>query len=285
MVPIPQPGGPVIMRRLITLVVLLFVTSTASAGDKKPLTPERVGQLMTILRSDLSEDNRLQAAEELGHANGMRHPEVVPALIESLRKDPKPAVRGQALDSLARIRPVSKDAGRAIEAAKDDPSFKVRWKVSGALRTYHSAGYGEQEKKTTVSASAPRKDPPPPQQQQPESPNGGWLYNLFNKQSTQPKMTQKGIQTGPPPLADDGPVVIGAPIADQPRITVTPPPVTIAPTGPAGHPLNNPFEGIKSAPAGPAPGGSAPVAPAPRPASGAPIIPELPSRPDASPSR
>src|SRR5882724_8127271 len=145
------------MRRALAFAVLVLCMNRAYAGDKKAMTPERVGQLLAILRSDLNEDNRTHAAEELGRVDASHYPEIIPLLIETLRTDPKPAVRAEVVDSLAKIRPVTKEAGKALEAAKEDGSFKVRWHARNAARTYHNAGYQEQEKK--VVAAAPQSKP------------------------------------------------------------------------------------------------------------------------------
>ena len=101
------------MRRALALAILVSFIGFAHAGDKKPITPERVGQLLTILRSDLNEDNRTHAAEELGRVDASHYPEIIPLLIETMRSDPKPAVRAEVVDSLAKIRPLSKEAGKA----------------------------------------------------------------------------------------------------------------------------------------------------------------------------
>ena len=71
------------MRRALALAMFVLCINQASAGDKKPMTPERVGQLLTILRSDLNEDNRTHAAEELGKVDGSHYPEIIPLLIET----------------------------------------------------------------------------------------------------------------------------------------------------------------------------------------------------------
>jgi hypothetical protein len=169
------------MPRALALVIALLFVGGIRAGDKKPLTAERVGQLLTILRSDLNEENRAHAAQELGRADGTQNPEVVFLLIEALKADPKPAVRAEVVDSLAKIRPITREAGQALDAAKEDGSFKVRWHARTAARVYHSAGYGEPEKSVAVSVkgstNAPRTGSDPSQSQQP----AGLLANMFNK--------------------------------------------------------------------------------------------------------
>ena len=237
------------MRR--ACIIFLVVTACApvshvAAADKKPLSLERMGQLLTILRSDLNEDNRAQAARELSGADGAQYPEVASYLIEALRHDPKPAVRCEALESLVRLRPITTEAGKAIDAAKEDGSFKVRWKARTASRTYHAAGYQDPgaEKK---AATPPAPPSPKTASSSPATPTGGWLYKLMAKPNSDPARTSP-YQTPQPPLADPFP---GA-------VEPVPPPSFPAPT-----PASNPFEGLKSPPAAPAP---------------TPVMPNLPSK-------
>jgi hypothetical protein len=237
------------MHRPCTIALVVIVgglVGGAVAADKKPLSLERMGQLLTILRSDLNEDNRAQAAQELSRADGAQYPEVASYLIEALRHDPKPAVRSEALESLVRLRPITAQAGKAIDAAKEDASFKVRWKARTASRTYHAAGYQDpgSEKKP-----APAPAPPKTASSAPAAPTGGWLYKLMAKPSADPARTSPS-QTQQPPLADPFP---GA---------AEPVP---APSLSAPIPVPNPFEGLKSPPA----------APQPIPA---PVVPKLPSK-------
>jgi hypothetical protein len=270
----------------------------AYAGDKKPMTPERVGQLLTILRSDLSEENRTHAAEELGRLDASRYPEIIPLLIETLRTDPKPAVRAEVVDSLAKIRPLTREAAKALEAAKDDGSFKVRWHARNAVRAYHSAGYSEQETKVAATAapstqpttrasgnatgsaqsggwlanlihkpaSSPAPASPPSVVSKPVQPanapessqSGGWLYHMMSKQGSTAKATKNSSE---PPLAPIDATIIRV-NPDSSSMPVT----------------TNPFADIQSAPAAPATKIQSPVPPAPQ----APVIPVLPSKPGSS---
>ena len=187
------------MRRALALVITLVLVGGARAGDKKALTAERVGQLLTILRSDLNEDNRTHAAEELGRADGNRFPEVTVLLIEALKSDPKPSVRAEVVDSLAKIRPVTKEAGKALDAAKEDGSFKVRWHARTAVRVYHSAGYQEQEKKVAATPSKSASSAPQfSAESAPVRQSNGWLGNLIGKSAP--------VSQEPPITTDSAPV-------------------------------------------------------------------------------
>src|SRR5438045_1169020 len=68
-------------------------------------------------------------------------PEIVPALIDVLKHDQKAAVRAEAAQTLGKIRPLSQEAGVALEEAVSDPSWRVRWQARPALRAYRSSGY------------------------------------------------------------------------------------------------------------------------------------------------
>jgi HEAT repeats len=281
------------MRRALALVVAVLFISQAHAGDKKSvITAERVGQLLTILRSDLNEDNRVHAAEELGRVDGSKYPEIVPLLIEALKSDPKPAVRAEIVDSLAKIRPLTKEAGKALDQAKEDGSFKVRWHARTAARVYHTAGFPEQDKKiagvpakqtpsqpafTSETLPAPqsggwlanlRSKPAsssdtivtkPQAQAQPapteSTQSGGWLYHMLAKPSTAPKTSATPVE---PPMAQSNEIVF--PKSDPP------------PAIPTGG--TNPFTDIRSAPATQAsPPKVSPYMPQ------APVVPVLPSKP------
>jgi hypothetical protein len=281
------------MRRALAFTIFVLCMNQAYAGDKKPMTPERVGQLLTILRSDLSEENRTHAAEELGRLDASRYPEIIPLLIETLRTDPKPAVRAEVVDSLAKIRPLTREAAKALDAAKEDGSFKVRWHARNAVRAYHNAGYQEQETKVAVSGSpsvqtttkvveAPSSPqsggwlsnlihkpaqtpaqpvvskPVPPVKAPESSQSGGWLYNMVAK----PNSTAKAPKpTSEPPLAPtDGAIIRTTPESGNFPVTT------------------NPFADIQSAPAAPATRAQPPAPPAPQ----TPVIPVLPSKPGRS---
>jgi hypothetical protein len=278
------------MRRALALAIFVLCINQAHAGDKKPLTPERVGQLLTILRSDLNEENRTHAAEELGKVDGSRYPEIIPLLIETMRSDPKPAVRAEVVDALAKIRPISKEAGKALDAAKEDGSFKVRWHARTAARVYHSAGYQEQEKK--VASTSPKAMPSANRSSSesgPSAPSGGWLSSMMNKPSSaQAPMTAQPQQTVASPdqqqssgwlykmIAKPAPAT-KLPATTEPPLAAPEPAIINANPEPSALPTGtNPFANIRSAPAVPV------TQPKPVPTTPFPIVPQLPSKPNDS---
>jgi hypothetical protein len=121
-------------------------TSSSRAGifSRKPkVNPsERVPELLTELKSSTEESQRSNAAEELRQFDPKSHPEIMSALIGALSKDASPAVRSEAAASLGKLRPISQQAGYALEQAQNnDGSLRVRLAARQALFQYHIVGY------------------------------------------------------------------------------------------------------------------------------------------------
>ena len=114
-------------------------------------------QLVETLRSDPDEAKRKDAATELKALDPRTNPEVVPGLVASIQKDPSPAVRIKAVEALGELKPVSEQAGLALEAAaKADPDAKVREAINAALWQYHLNGYRTPESGTPLSMMTER---------------------------------------------------------------------------------------------------------------------------------
>ncbi len=150
-------------RRVLAVLLLACFTSSTQAGfifGKKTPKPEpalRVPQLLGILKSDPDEHKRSDAAEELREFDAQTFPDIIPVLVDALQNDPKVSVRVEAAQSLAKIRPVSQQAGQALEhSLANDPSMRVRLQARSSLLQYHWAGY-----------RSPRKETPPLQTQEP----------------------------------------------------------------------------------------------------------------------
>ncbi len=115
-------------------VGLLAVPAPAGIlfGKKtKPNPAERVPELIVIVKTDKDESKRASAAEELRQYDPKAFAEIVPVLIDVLLSDPKPGVRSEAAESLGNLRPVSQEAGWALEQARDkDASWRVRTKAA-----------------------------------------------------------------------------------------------------------------------------------------------------------
>jgi hypothetical protein len=190
-------------RLFLLLVLLPTLAAPASAGvffgkkKKQPNPNDRVPELLVTVKTDGDENKRARAAEELRQFDAATHPEVVPILIDVLLNDKKPAVRAEAAQSLGKLRPVSQEAGQALEQAlAKDPSMRVRLQARSALLQYHWSGY----------RSASRKDVPP-------SP----------------------FESKEPPLADSGPALAPASMPAPGRLKPQPAPAPV-PAAPAPTP-------------------------------------------------
>jgi hypothetical protein len=168
-------------RLLIVLVFAALTTSSARAGifSRKPkVNPtERVPELLSELKTSNDEGERTSAAEELRQFDPKSHPEIMTGLIGALNKDGSPTVRAEAAASLGKLRPISQQAGYALEQAQNnDGSLRVRMAARQALFQYHIVGYrggkpdSSPDKDATQPVSAPTansalvgmvKSPPP----------------------------------------------------------------------------------------------------------------------------
>jgi HEAT repeats len=129
---------------ILTLAGLASMVAPARAGlfSKHNANPaDRVPTLIATLRAEPDEHKRASAAEELRQYDPNTFPEIIPTLADIALRDPKPSVRLEAIQSLARLRPVSQRAGSALEQATHDDSGRVRFQARTLLWQYHLAGY------------------------------------------------------------------------------------------------------------------------------------------------
>jgi hypothetical protein len=162
---------------ILTLAVSAALVSpgpdnrAAAAGlfskKAKPNPAERVPELLTKVKSDPDERQRAAAAEELRQYETKDFPTIVPVLIDVLQHDAKPSVRLEAASSLGRLRPVSQEAGLALEqAASADPNLRVRLQARSSLVKYHLSGYHSPKKKEGEGPILKGKTEEPPRTQQ-----------------------------------------------------------------------------------------------------------------------
>ncbi|WP_238602628.1 HEAT repeat domain-containing protein [Fimbriiglobus ruber] len=155
---------------LTVLVGLTAVPSAEAAGGlgifKRKSNPDaaaRVKDLIKILQSDPDATKRRAAAEELRGLDPRTNPEILTALVSTLKKDPAPEVRSEAAESIGKIKLVSQTAGIELETVlQTEPDAKVRDAVKSALWQYHLNGF-----RTTLGAPADT------QSQTPEPPLAG----------------------------------------------------------------------------------------------------------------
>src|SRR5205085_7640138 len=102
----------------------------------------RAKPLVETLRTDLDEAKRKAAAAELAAFDPRKEPEVLPALTGAITRDPSPGVRAAVAEALGNLKPVSQQAGVALEQTLNgDPSAEVRKAAQQALWQYHLSGY------------------------------------------------------------------------------------------------------------------------------------------------
>lgn len=185
---------------LLPVGLVAALVAPAPAGiffwkHTKPSPAERVSQLLVTLKTDSDDGKRASAAKELRGFDPSSFPEIVPILIDVLKHDQKPAVRAEVVQTLGKLRPISQEAGMALEEAAGDPSWRVRWQARQALLGYRISGY---------------RSPPKPEE---ASPSGG-AQNIGRVPAEPPvkratvlpvPKARPGLvpkETPPPPLAD-----------------------------------------------------------------------------------
>ncbi|MFO0809448.1 MAG: HEAT repeat domain-containing protein [Gemmataceae bacterium] len=258
------------VRRLLVIpIVLVALATPVSAGffskKAKPNPTERVPELLTLLKTSPDESKRREAADELKEYDPKSFPEILPALIDALGKDASTSVRSEAASSIARIRPISQQAGYALEQSQsNDPSMRVRMSARQALLQYNLVGYrggkppeqpGDKAATTpNAAASAPpaaRPQPPlaiagkgmPPRGQFPETAEPPLADppsqpNVVATPVSRPRtLTPLPAQPGMQPLP-------GGPVPNSANVPAVPPVPSTAPskTGDADGPsLPSPF--------------------------------------------
>jgi hypothetical protein len=184
---------------LLTIGCIAGLAVPAPAGiffgkHPKPTPAERVSQLVMQLRTDPDESKRANAAKELRAFDPRAFPQIVPTLIDVLKRDQKPAVRLEAAQTLSKLRPISQEAGLALEEAVGDPSWRVRWQARQALLGYRMSGY----------RSPPDNLGPSIKQDAHQAPSVSPVKrSLLPRAKTGPTIVPN--ETPPPPLADPTP--------------------------------------------------------------------------------
>ncbi|MBX9585383.1 MAG: HEAT repeat domain-containing protein, partial [Gemmataceae bacterium] len=131
-------------RWLLLTLAGLAVAGPAGAGmfERKPKTAAQVKRLADGLRADGDEKRRRAAVAELREADPRVLPDVIPALVGVLQRDPSAAVRADAAEAIGSFKTAFPVAGAALEAAAEaDPSAAVRDAAQQALWEYHLNGY------------------------------------------------------------------------------------------------------------------------------------------------
>lgn len=130
-----------------------------STTPAKSDTSTKVKQLVVTLQSDTDIDRRKAAAEALRTHDPRNNPDLIPALITSVQKDPSPAVRALAAETIGLYKSLYPSAASALDSAeKTDPDAGVRVAAKNALWQYHLNGF---KSPTTVAGSTGQSNEPP----------------------------------------------------------------------------------------------------------------------------
>jgi hypothetical protein len=200
-------------RVLIVPLILAALAPSANAGifsrKPKPNPSERVPELLIQLKSGQDEGQRTAAAEELRQYDPKSFPDLIPGLVEALGRDTSPAVRSEAATSLGRLRPISQQAGYALEQAQNnDAVVRVRLAARQALLQYHLVGYRPGKTQDTptpggppnTTAAAPGSPPVTPTVGQPALRTGP---GNAGRESPEPPLAMPAVRSksdGPAPI-------------------------------------------------------------------------------------
>lgn len=204
------------MKRHVLLLaagVIAALARPASAGvffnrHPKPNATDQVPTLVGQLKADTDDRKRADAAERLREFDPATYPEIVPVLMDALQHDQKAGVRVEALQSLARIRPVSPEVGQALEqAAEHDSSLRVRLQARASLVQYRLAGFRGPKKEQAsepalpgvTNGEPPLADPAPPRPTY--GPTASNRIRAVPQTAPAPRLMPagRGPETAPPP--------------------------------------------------------------------------------------
>jgi hypothetical protein len=148
-------------RLIVSLLVALALAAPADAGifrkSSKPDPAIHVPALIQVLKTSKDEKARASAAADLRDYDAKAFPTILPTLMEALATDPSSSVRSKAAESIGGVRPISPEAGHALEQALDnDKSFSVRVSARTALWKYRLLGFiGSGQGEMTVQTAEP----------------------------------------------------------------------------------------------------------------------------------
>lgn len=267
------------MRYRLILLLLLMpgLVAPTQAGifgrKKEKIDPKaRVPELLMILKSDGDADKRARAAEELRNYDASANPEIVIALIDAMLNDKKPNVRAEAASSLGKIRPVTQQAGEALEQAhSNDSSMRVRLQARSSLLSYHWAGYRSNKKGETPALPATAKEPPVINTTTPPPSNNKTFPSLLPNLRSTPSVNLPGLRPSQNTNSTTRPSKVPQALTPPTPSTKEPPLAPAATPAPAPVPVPIPVPSpvIRPLPQPPAP-----------PISTRPITPPIESGPE-----
>lgn len=135
------------MRKLFLSVSLIaLIASSANAGPfrrtVKPDPATQVPALLESLKNDKDDRARARAAAALDEFDAKAFPDILPALAQALAVDPSSSVREEAASAIGKIRPITPQAGFALEQSlANEKTITVKLAVRKALLQYRILGY------------------------------------------------------------------------------------------------------------------------------------------------
>jgi hypothetical protein len=226
------------MRYFLTPFLIVLFAHTTPAGIFKKNTPKPdpakyVPELIATLKGDKDDDKRAHAASELREYDPKTFPDLLPALVDALQNDPSSSVRTEAVNSLSKLRPITQQAGYALEQAlANDSSIRVRVAARTTLWQFHLLGY--RSGKPTESGDGQSKEPPI------ATPKPATPAPTVTPQPTRvPHPLVSQSKQSPAPTTKGPPV--------QPPLMPVPPALAPAKTNPLAKPITNSIPPAKPA--------------------------------------
>jgi len=240
------------------------VSARSDAGifkrSAKPDPATQVPALIDMLKSASDDRDRVAAANALREYDAKVYPEVLPALTDALAGDSSSSVRSEAAEAIGRIRPITPQAGYALEQAKEnDKDRSVRNAARLALLQYKILGWipgtkaeiafqtkepplASQSVKSVPSTTVLRPTPSPALAAGPVSPPQVVKPLLPTAPPGPEIISPKQLETSEPPVADPskrGPALVSQSKSPVPVIVIPTLPVreTITPGVPKPQPI------------------------------------------------
>jgi hypothetical protein len=114
--------------------------AAASAQPSLPQSGTTLAQVMTVLRTGATAQQRIWAATTLSTCDGWTNPTVMEALIKAARADADPTVRAACVRCISRMNVCTLPVMSAVQEMKRDRDPQVRAEVDLAIRQLGEIG-------------------------------------------------------------------------------------------------------------------------------------------------
>lgn len=155
-------GVTSVLQRLffVSIFALVCATSADAGPFRKTSRPDPATQvpfLLQTLRTSTDERVRETAASALREYDAKAFPEILPTLIEALTTDKSSSVRSEVAESIGKIRPISIQAGYALEQAiANDKNPLVQLSARTAMLQYRLLGIVSSKADLATQSAEPR---------------------------------------------------------------------------------------------------------------------------------